>query len=160
MEFEKAVIRGVAVPYGPRSTDQRYGAESDDKVFKTAVWEFNYNKLPTANTWGLEHAIPAGSSIIRVLFQVITGFTSTSTTTDLNVGLSTKAGSVIDADGLATPVNLSQTAIATAGLVTVGTGALVNASIGSVAGELTVTPSVDDLTAGRARIIVEYLYAG
>ena len=34
----------------------------------------------------------------------------------------------------------------------------VGASIGANAGELVVAGSVDDLTAGKARIVVEYVY--
>ncbi len=70
----------------------------------------------------------------------------------------TSAGSAIDADGLIAAAEATQTAIGTAGNVVTGAGALVGKTIGAAAGELKVTPSVDDLTAGAGRIVVEYIY--
>ena len=52
----------------------------------------------------------------------------------------------------------TQTAIGTEGNVVTGAGALIGKSVGANNGELVVTPSVDDLTAGKARIVVEYVY--
>jgi len=85
-------------------------------------------------------------------------FTSTSTTTDLDIGLYTSAGAAIDADGLITAANATQTAIGTAGNVVTGSGALVGKTIGASAGELVVTPTVADLTAGAGRVVVKYVY--
>ena len=106
----------------------------------------------------LQHVIPANATIVSAELIVDVAFTSTSTTTDLDVGLYTSAGVAIDADGLITVSEATQTAIGTAGNRVNGAGALINKSIGSSAGELKVTPSVDDLTAGAGRIIVKYVY--
>ena len=61
-------------------------------------------------------------------------------------------------DQLVAAAEATQTAIGTEGNVIDGTGALIGASIGANAGELVVAGSVDDLTAGKARIVVEYVY--
>lgn len=158
MTMEKAVIRNVMKNYGPRTTDMKYGGRVDtDALFKVAVWDFNYDSLPTYGTTDLEHVIPAGSTIVRAYLRIITAFTSTSTTTDLDVGLYTSAGVAIDADGLITVAEATQTAIGVANKLITGAGALVGLGIGASDGEVVVTPNVADLTAGRGQIIVEYL---
>ena len=70
-------------------------------------------------------------------------------------------GTDIDLDGLITAAQATQTTIAVANSVIDGASgtaaALINTTIGSAAGELVVTPTVADLTAGRAELVVEYL---
>lgn len=158
MTFELQAVRGVLNSYGPRVTDQSFGGHANtvDNV-KTAVWQFTYNNLPDAATNQLAVSIPAGSTIVSAKFRVVTAFTSTSTTTDLTVGLQDSAGTEIDNDGLLTAVNLDQTAIALVGNLVTGTGALVGKTIGAAAGELVVAPNVDDLLTGEAQVIVEYI---
>lgn len=158
MGFEIDGKRGVANYYGVRTTNGKFGAEGEDDLYKWAVWDFDYNDLPTYGSNGLQHSIPANATIVSAELIVDVAFTSTSTTTDLDVGLYTSAGVAIDADGLITVSEATQTAIGTAGNRINGAGALINKSIGASAGELKVTPSVDDLTAGAGRIIVKYVY--
>lgn len=160
MGFEADSLRGVQKHYGVRATNQKYGGNTSADLIKTAVWTFKYNDLPDAATNSLGMSIPAYAKIISARFEVLTGFTSTSTTTDLDVGLQTSAGTEIDNDGLVTAAQATQTVIATRGNFVTGTGALVGASIGATAGELVVTPTVDDLTAGEARVIVQYITEG
>jgi hypothetical protein len=85
-------------------------------------------------------------------------FTSTSTTTDLTVGLEQKDGTDIDVDGLVAAAEATQTAIGTAGNVVNGAGALVGKSIGANPGQLIVDKSADDLLTGKARCVVEFAY--
>jgi hypothetical protein len=160
MGFEIGAIRGVASHYGVRTTNGKFGAQESTKngLVKSAVWDFVYNDLPSAGTNALQFVIPAGASIVSAKLYVDVAFTSTSATTDLDIGLFTSGGVAIDADGLITAANATQTTIGTAGNVITGTGALVGASIGATAGELVVTPTVNDLTAGKGRIVVEYIY--
>jgi hypothetical protein len=164
MGFELDSKRGVFNHYGVRTTDQKFGGNVDDEVIKFAVWTFDYDDLPTYGTSNLQMVIPANARILSAKLEIITGFTSTSTTTDLLVGLYTSAGVAIDADGLITAAQATQTTIATAGNVIDGAsgtpGALINVTIGATAGELVVAGSAADLTAGRARLIVEYIKAG
>lgn len=160
MGFESMAVRGVNNHYGPRATNSKFGGDlTGDGLTKIAVWQFSYNDLPDASTSKMEQVIPANAKIISARMEILTAFTSTSTTTDLTVGLQTSAGTEIDNDGLITAANATQTTIGSAGLIT-GTGALVGATIGTTAGELTVAPSVDDLLTGEARVIVEYILVG
>ena len=68
------------------------------------------------------------------------------------------AGVAIDADGLVSASEATQTAIGTAGNVVTGAGALVGKTSGATAGEVVVAPTVDDLLTGKARLVVEYVY--
>ena len=159
MTFEIDAKRGVANHYGTRVTNGKFGAQQNSSTLvKSAVWDFSYDDLPSAGANNLQLSIPANATIVSATLYVDVAFTSTSTTTDLDVGLSTSAGVAIDADGLITAANATQTTIGTAGNVITGSGALVGKTIGSSAGELTVTPTVADLTAGKGRIVVQYVY--
>jgi hypothetical protein len=160
MGFEKDSLRGVYTYYGVRTVDQDWGGEIEDEVIKTAQWTFNYDDLPTYDTSKLTYSIPANARILSAKLEIITAITSTSTTTDLDIGLYTSAGVAIDADGLIKVTDATQTTIGTAGNIIVGTGALINATIGSTAGQVVVTPSANDLTAGKARLIVQYITKG
>lgn len=160
MGFEIDGKRGVANYYGVRTTNGKFGGQQStcNGVVKSAVWDFDYNDLPNYGSNGLQFSLPANTTIVSAKLYVDVAFTSTSTTTDLDVGLYTAAGSAIDADGLITVSEATQTAIGTAGNVITGAGALIGKTIGANAGELVVTPSVADLTAGAGRIVVEYVY--
>lgn len=158
MTIETAGVRNVAVHYGPRSTEGKYGrAGVGNELVKTAQWTFDYDDLPDAGATNLELSLPANASIVSAKLEILTGFTSTSTTTDLTIGLQQSDGTEIDNDGLVAAAEATQTAIATAGNIITGAGALVGATIGSAAGELTVAPTVDDLLTGKGRVIVEYI---
>lgn len=159
MGYESNTGLGVLNHYGPRETNGKYGAASKGTgIVKRAQWDFSYDDLPDAATDGLGFVIPAGASIVSAVLYVDQAFTSTSTTTDLTVGLQQANGTEIDNDGLIEADEATQTAIGTEGNVVTGAGALIGKSVGANNGELVVTPTVDDLTAGKARIVVEYVY--
>ena len=163
MGFESDAKRGVVNHYGPRETNSKFGGEYGTKTkVKTVEYEFTYDDLPDGSTNNLNYSIPANARIISAKFIVDAAWTSTSGTTDLTVGLEQADGTAIDADGLLTAVNLADASIedaADVGSVIDGTGALVGASIGANAGELVVAGTASDLTAGAARVIVEYTKA-
>jgi hypothetical protein len=158
MTFEIDAKRGVANHYGVRTTNGKFGAETCDDLVKWAVWDFKYDDLPAAGTNNLQFSIPANATIISAELIVDTAFTSTSTTTDLTIGLATSAGVEIDLDGFITAANATQTTIAVANSVITGSGALVGKGIGAAAGELVVTPTVADLLTGAGRVVVKYVY--
>ena len=164
MGFELDSKRSVFNHYGVRTTNQKFGGNVDDEVIKFAAWTFDYNDLPAGGTSNLQMSIPAGARILGAKLEIITAFTSTSTTTDLTIGLEKADGTDIDLDGLITAAQATQTTIATAGNIIDGASGtpagLINVTIGTSAGELIVTPSAADLLTGRARLIVEYLVAG
>lgn len=163
MTFEADAKRLVLNHYGARNTNLKFGGRSLDVEGRQqkAIWRFNYNDLPAGATNNLGISLPANCTIISAKLNIITAFTSTSTTTDLTVGLEQADGTDIDLDGLITAAQATQTTIAVAGSIIDGASgtpaALVGFTIGAAAGELVVTPSVADLTAGRAEMIVEYL---
>jgi hypothetical protein len=161
MGYENTSGRNVLDHYGPRTTTGKFGGVYGSKEpVKTAEWKFDYNDLPGGGVTSLETQIPANARIISAKLEIITAFTSTSTTTDLLIGLEQGDGTAIDVDGLISAAEATQTAIATAGNVIDGAGTLVGATIGAAAGELVVAPNVDDLLTGRGRVLVEYLPAG
>ena len=169
MTFETNAIRGVVNSYGTRTTDNKFGGQGSaaDGVVKEAYWDFDFNSLPNhtgaaVNIVGnnMQFNVPANATIISARLIVDVAFTSTSTTTDLTVGLyrGTGTGTEIDADGLITAANATQTTIGTAGNVITGTGALVGTTIGSNAGVLVVAPTTNDLLTGAGRVVVQYVY--
>jgi hypothetical protein len=158
MGFELDSKRNVANYYGVRTTNGKLGAEVCDDLVKWAIWDFDYNDLPNYGATTIQHFIPANATIVSAELIVDVAFTSTSTTTDLDIGLYTAAGAAIDADGLITAANATQTAIGTAGNLVTGSGALVGKTIGATAGELVVTPTVADLLTGAGRVVVKYVY--
>jgi len=162
MTFETDAKRGVLNSYGVRTTNGKFGGQVDDDVIKTASWVFNYNDLPVNGINNLGLSIPAYSKVLSARLEILTGFTSTSTTTDLTIGLRSAAAVAedMDDDGLVTAANATQTTIATRGNLITGTGALVGANSGTVAGELYVAPTVADLLTGKARLVVQYIKEG
>ena len=130
MGFEIDGKRGVANYYGVRTTNGKFGAEGEDDLYKWAVWDFDYNDLPTYGSNNLQHVIPANATIVSAELIVDVAFTSTSTTTDLDVGLYTAAGAAIAASGLISASEATQTAIGTAGNVVTGAGSLIGKTIG------------------------------
>lgn len=160
MTIELAPIRGVANHYGTRTTKNKYGGQESTKMgaVKSAEWHFTYDDLPAALNSNLPQVIPANASIVSAVLYVDEAFTSTSTTTDLTVGLEEKDGTDIDVNGLIEADEATQTAIGTAGNIVTGAGALIGKTIGTEAGQLIVAPSVDDLLTGKARVVVEYVY--
>lgn len=156
MGLEQNAKRLTVTSYGPRKTITKMGGVNDNNWRRIATWTFNYDDLPAPGTYNLQHVIPAGSSIISAKLRIITAFTSTSTTTDLTIGLQKEDGTVIDNSGLVSATDATQTTIGTAGNVITGTGTLVGKTIGAANGELVVAPTVADLLTGRAEVVVEY----
>lgn len=157
MGFETGAVRGVVSHYGPRNSDQSFGGTLTDRAGeRKVVYEFDYDNLPEATNINLDAVIPAGALIVSADFRITTAFTSTSTTSDLLVGLADADGgsTITDADGLLTAAQLTQTVIATL-VNTSGTGALVGTVL-SEAAVVTVAPSADDLLTGHATLEVAY----
>lgn len=158
MTFETNAKLGVVGSYGPRTTDSKFGGYLETSgIVQKALWDFSYNDLPTAGTSKLQFSIPANSTIVSAKLFIDTAFTSTSTTTDLTVGLEQADGTDIDLDGLVTAVNADQTAIAVENSVITGSGALVGKTIGAAAGELVIQSSAADLLTGAGRVVVEFV---
>jgi len=148
MALENTAGINVVNHYGPRDTDASKGGQAKSTgQIKRAEWQFAYDDLPTYGSTNLQFAIPANATIVSSKW--ITG-TAWAGGTSLNVGLYQGDGTVIDADGLDAAITPT-----TAGAVIDGNGALVGATIGANAGELTVA-ATGTYTAGTATVIVEY----
>ena len=148
MALENSAGINVVNHYGPRDTDASKGGQAKSTgQIKRAEWQFAYDDLPTYGATNIQFAIPANATIVSSKW--ITG-TAWAGGTSLNVGLYQGNGTVIDADGLDAAITPT-----TAGAVIDGNGALVGASIGANAGELTVA-ATGTYTAGTATVIVEY----
>jgi hypothetical protein len=148
MALENSAGINVLNHYGPRDVDASKGGQAKSTgQIKRAEWQFDYSDLPTYGSTNLEFAIPANATIVSSKW--ITG-TAWAGGTSLNVGLYQGDGTVIDADGLDAAITPT-----TAGAVIDGNGALVGATIGANAGELTVA-ATGTYTAGTATVIVEY----
>ena len=170
MPFETNLIRNVSNHYGPRLTDSRFGGRIENELVKSVQWSFNHTQVGTAlgsvqcGVGALEYSIPANSTILSATLQIITAFTSTSTLTDLNIGLEQADGTDISLSGLITAAQANQTAIAVVGSVILGSSgtpaALIGLTIGAANGELIVQASTADLLTGRARLIVTYIRSG
>jgi len=148
MALENSAGINVVNHYGPRDTDASKGGQAKSTgQIKRAEWQFAYDDLPTYGSTNIQFAIPANATIVSSKW--ITG-TAWAGGTSLNVGLYQGDGTVIDADGLDAAITPT-----TAGAVIDGNGALVGATIGANAGELTVA-ATGTYTAGTATVIVEY----
>tara|TARA_R110000772_G_C13133381_1_gene423140 strand:+ start:87 stop:572 length:486 start_codon:yes stop_codon:yes gene_type:complete len=158
MTYEIDAKRGVANHYGVRTTDGSKGAQSKSTgIVKRAQWDWTWDNLPDAGANNLQWSIPANATIVSAVLYVDTAFTSTSTTTDLTIGLQEADGTEIDNDGLVEADEATETTIAVANSVITGAGALIGKTVGAAAGELVVTPSADDLLTGAGRVVVEYV---
>jgi len=151
MTLEITPVRGVAAHYGPREVDNSHGGQESTKmgVTKTAEWDFTFDNLPEVLDSNLPQVIPAKASIIGVTLFADDDWTGA---TAMDVGLSKKDGTVVDADGLVAAADgLDE------GDVTEGEGALVGSSVGADPVQLTVAVT-GTATAGKARVVVQYKY--
>ena len=150
---------GAAQNYGPRTTNEGLDNTVHKSGIKREVELFvNYTQanagLPTsnANVDAAVLTIPANSIITAAYFDVGTAFTSGGSAT-LQLGVETVAGVAVDADGIDT--------IAVAALTvnswTVCDGALVGATVGTAAVQISVDDAVAVFTAGTGRLVVEYI---
>ena len=145
---------GVNAHYGTRAVDESKGSLNPGSgPVETAEWVFDYNNLPDASASNLDLAIPAYAKIVSAKIEVLTAFAGG---TSLAVGLQDSAGTEIDDDGFLTAAQLATANIDARGDFVVGTGALVGVGIGAAAGELVVT-AVGTFTAGKARVLVEFI---
>jgi hypothetical protein len=161
MSLENTSGRNVLANYGTRVTDTVFGGEVAGEDGQTRVVEYTFDAvdLPVAlNTTDLAQKLPAGALITGATFDIITPLVSTSTTSDLDIGIADDDGgaTITDADGLFTAAELTQTVILVDGGRTVAAaGALLNTTIAEAA-QVTITPTVDDFLTGRAKLTVTY----
>lgn len=98
-------------------------------------------------------AIPDNAIIKSAILTVITAFTSAGAPT-LDIGLKEQDGTEIDHNGLLAAVALA--AIDTVGEENVGAGALIATKL-AANGYISINTGTADYTAGKARLIIEYM---
>jgi len=158
MGYEIGPKRGVANHYGPRGADGQYGGQDNSvgKV-KEASWTFDFNKLPVYSASNLEMQLPANTTLIHAHLRTIVAGAAGSSTA-FNIGLTTTAGVVVDADGLGAVGQFTNAVITTKGTRAAGAGALIGKTIGTAACEVTVATVGGALTAGKFELVVAYQY--
>lgn len=150
---------GVRKNYGPRTDEDKAPAKHNSAgAVKELVVDFNYDDLPgNDQNDNLILDIPADSLVVDAYGYVTEAFNSTSGTTTVDVGLVDFDGGANDPDGLIATFVTADGSSEPAGTWVVGAGALVGASVTEEDQQVVVTPSVADLTAGSARVIVRYI---
>jgi hypothetical protein len=157
MGFEVDARRGVQNHYGVRVTNLKSGGRIEQSVLKQLEYVFNFNDLPTGTLTNLDAVIPAFSKIVSAKLEVLTAFAGG---TSYVVGLNNAStGVAVDADGLLTAAQLPLANIDARGDFITGAGALVGVSVGAAAVDVAVV-ATGTFTAGKARLIVEYLPEG
>ena len=148
------VLNGVRNNYGPQTTQDKFpGLIKTDGYTKEMVIDFNYDDLPVESADGaVVIELPLDTFVVSSRLHVKTAAAGG---TSYTIGFKESDGTVIDVDGLHTAAQLA-TANLTEDAWLVGAGALVGASIGAAAGQVTVIAS-GTFTAGSYRLIVEYI---
>lgn len=137
-------------------------------VIKTMFIDFDYANYPNfdkdANNDGTKDsftgqtpAIPAGATIHRAFMQIKAAVTG-GTATGIDIGLYTKAGATIDADGIAAAAGAGGVLSGlTANTTVVCAGAYAsNDNVGTADAYVKFTPN-GTLTAGTGRLVIEYI---
>lgn len=155
------VLSSLGVPqhYGERTTNEGLdNAIAEDGSVVTLRLPMTYTQvnagLPTYNQEddSSVNLIPAYSIIKEAYFHVTTAFTSGGSAT-LELGLQQDDGTAIDADG----IDSIAVAALTANSWTVCDGALVGATIGANAGQISVDDATAVFTAGEGVLVVRYV---
>ena len=137
--------------YGERAVSEKFGGQvSTSGKTKEMSWTFSYDDLPSYGQGKMEVAIPANAIIKAAYIKVKTAFAGG---TSYNFDLYEADGTVIDADGIDSGVLVA--ALSDNAWI-VCDGALVGATIGSAAGQLTIA-ATGTFTAGEAEVFVEYI---
>lgn len=160
MGVEYTSAGGVRKYYGPRDVESKAVAkESSFGELQEVTVEFDYDTLPAPTNDGkdaVNNYIPANSLMVAAYLYTSVDFDSTSSTTTIDVGLQKADGTAIDADGIDVEVITADGG--NVGWV-VNDGDLVGASVGADNAYIAVTGSADDLTAGKAKLVVQYIRA-
>ncbi len=155
---------GLVQHYGPRVSENHLAREPRvSGSVRELVADLAYNQLPTfdedasggetPDSFGSMQAfIPAGALIKSATIVSSGAWTGAGT---LDVGLYTKAGAAIDADGIDALVDVD-VALADANSVIVCDGALVGATVGADDAYLVVA-ATGAVTAGTAKLVIEFI---
>jgi len=95
----QSIINGVPYNFGvPASVNKKGAVVCDDGIYRTVVYEFTYDDLPTSSSSDVGvHVLPPYALIESALFVVETAFAGG---TSYDIGLTQTDGTAIDADGI------------------------------------------------------------
>ena len=152
---------GLRVRFGNELAEpSRIGAPADNVAgTRQLIADIRFDEMPAAGAGAAfiqgepAVAIPAGALLRKATLITIDAFTSGGAST-LDIGLADADGVAIDADGVAAAV--AKTSIDGVGEEAVGAGALIGTKMAQNA-YLTLTVGTATFTAGRAKLIVEYM---
>ena len=153
-----ASLNGVRNYFGPQDpTHTKIPSKKVKQSTEELVVEFRYDSLPgaDANDAGVL-VIPAKSFIVSARLEVLEAFAGG---TSYTIGTEQTVGTDIDVDGFFTAAALLLATIDTVGKWTVGTGALLGTVSSLTLDSQVVVIAAGTFTAGRARLIVEYIPA-
>jgi hypothetical protein len=144
---------------GPEANQSGAGVSTLGAV-KNLIVDFTFSEAITAAAWSHEAFIPAGS-YIKAATLIVTEAANTSGTATLTIGLAEKDGTVIDADGI--DATIAETVLDDTNIVVKCDGALAGGTvtIGAKNGYVYTTPTTgaDAFTAGKGRLVIEYIEA-
>lgn len=152
-------VNGVRVNYNQREFHAGAGKPNSLGAVKELVVDFEYDSLPSAGAVGdaVVPVLPVGAVVKSCYLLVKSAFVG-GVGSALSVGTAKAVdGTELDLDGLVTAADAGADIahIDADRDVVVGAGAQVNKALAE-AGKLVVTASGAALTAGSARIVVEY----
>lgn len=144
--------RRAATHYGRRLTANGIPTmEAVDGHTHVLEIPFSYNHLPVASADLMVSVLPQYAKVESATFTVTTPFAGGSS---FAVGLTTRSGSVFDADGLFTTTNLALANIDALADVVVGSGAAIGATL---ANDYCVDVTANGtFTAGEALLRIEF----
>ena len=152
---------GLRVRFGQELAEEsRIGSPSDNAAAThQIIADLRYDEMPAAGA-GADFvqgepsvALPAGALLRKATLITTTAFTSAGATT-LDIGLADADGVAIDADGVAAAI--PKASMDAVGEEVVGAGALIGTKLAANS-YLTLTVNTATLTAGRAKLLVEYI---
>lgn len=167
----QSTINGVPNNFGvPASVNKKGAVIQDDGIYRTVVYEFTYDDLPTSSSTDVgAHVLPPYALIESALLVVETAFAGG---TSYDIGLTQTDGTAIDADGIFAALPLAninakgeshrallRDSDGTASLTDNFAGAFLNNSgqTGSAFSSNVKVTATGTFTAGKAHLYVRYL---
>jgi len=144
--------------YGVRDIDDGFGSSpKTEGLYRQAEWTFDFDELPVADAGAMALTIPDNAIIKDCYFQTIEAFVGG---TSFDIGFEESDGTDIDLDGLFDLLAIADTNVVGETVSSrihggVNSGALLDVAITEPA-QLSVV-ATGTYTAGRARVIVEYI---
>lgn len=158
-----AKVNGARHNWGPREVYTGAGVNKVDDVVQKVVVDFSFDKLPAAGDVGdaVVLELPAKAVILSAYLLVTKAFVG-GTGSTVQIGTKKASdGTELDNDGFVTAANTGTdiASIDADGDVVIGSGAQIGKALAERA-KIAVTAGGAALTAGEARLVVQYIHPG